>query len=800
MDQADAFAFLEQAAQRVTHGGNQPATLSQGITQGLNQGRNSPAIRGRAARPKPKTAKELANEEAAAFLEQAAQRVTTSTLPTSRPPVAPQKLGAVSQPRQSNVAPRSKPLDDILNISKPDDVHKGSFSPFHSQEAQRVHPVKRTNGNYSSLAGYPQRSADGLPRLDTPAPPRKFNTPQELDKQEKVWFKEAMSRLLDLETRNNATAKSSTGSNDTKELNQASRAFMPRVSTYQNPPHSFSAHSSKPPIRRTATMSRQEQSLRSGPATASSAGTSGRARESMDEFMGVMRRSSFNTEQNRNSASTSTPRKLGSTRAFSTCMAIRRGGLPASDDAGGALSSEQVSARFLVSPLEVRLAKQRETKKRADGESRLRLAQNPWAQLLASAMRKCKVSGVRLPNKLLTGWSLIRNPGDNQVYLMPVDLADMQQLESLSQSNNPKMTATQDRKHVVRPQKIYMRPSANIISKLSEDLLMTPKGRNPEKSGLVTRPGSVNRLLTKRMKEQAGRYKISSQEGNEDPAFITESELRGIQWHPGTLQTVQNLMRLRISKALESFITRSEAGAGSLNKAIYLPSTDLKGATVALDIDPSAIRQAVLLWLGPDPAETHDGAAGEETTSRPIGQLDPSTSGQFILELRAAPSSKNLHSDSGETSVSHKVVAHWRQHSDPPDSHDNLLNTKPTQKAYHPPTITLDLHALKPGPTATPEVEESESIWPTSFKIPVFDLPSLLGPPHLHKTLAKPAIKEALGQLSGDPDSAPHGWLLVTSEGRIEDTEEQYKSLVQEIWQLWLFRGGKAYEGAEGSG
>jgi hypothetical protein len=57
-----------------------------------------------------------------------------------------------------------------------------------------------------------------------------------------------------------------------------------------------------------------------------------------------------------------------------------------------------------------------------------RLADNPWARLLAGPIRHCQATGVKIPRGLFVPWGLLRNPYDEQVYLMPNDLAEIEHL------------------------------------------------------------------------------------------------------------------------------------------------------------------------------------------------------------------------------------------------------------------------------------------------------------------------------------------------------------------------------------
>ena len=53
------------------------------------------------------------------------------------------------------------------------------------------------------------------------------------------------------------------------------------------------------------------------------------------------------------------------------------------------------------------------------------LAHDPWARMLAEPIRQCRASQVRMPVSLLSNWGLTRHPKTDEVYLVPSELADI---------------------------------------------------------------------------------------------------------------------------------------------------------------------------------------------------------------------------------------------------------------------------------------------------------------------------------------------------------------------------------------
>lgn len=67
---------------------------------------------------------------------------------------------------------------------------------------------------------------------------------------------------------------------------------------------------------------------------------------------------------------------------------------------------------------------------------------NPWAMILSSAPRLCSLTRARLPEKLMTGFSLVQHPETSALWLLPTSL----QKKQLQKSNND-TTSTHSSKH-----------------------------------------------------------------------------------------------------------------------------------------------------------------------------------------------------------------------------------------------------------------------------------------------------------------------------------------------------------------
>ena len=106
-------------------------------------------------------------------------------------------------------------------------------------------------------------------------------------------------------------------------------------------------------------------------------------------------------------------------------------------DVTGAPAQDKISGRLPVSPLVEALEHKKATKSPPRGGKKEGLANNPWATMLASPMRLCSATGVRLPKDLLVPWGLVRKPATEEVYFMPTELAELDFLKDRRRSLEP---------------------------------------------------------------------------------------------------------------------------------------------------------------------------------------------------------------------------------------------------------------------------------------------------------------------------------------------------------------------------
>jgi hypothetical protein len=124
------------------------------------------------------------------------------------------------------------------------------------------------------------------------------------------------------------------------------------------------------------------------------------------------------------------------TLAVSLQESLETSELP-SHDGAEATTQLKPSTCLPVSPLVQALERKHTKKSPFKGGKEEELAHNPWAKMLASPIRLCSATGVRLPKDLLVPWGLVKNPVTEEVYFMPTELAELDSLRDKRKSSKP---------------------------------------------------------------------------------------------------------------------------------------------------------------------------------------------------------------------------------------------------------------------------------------------------------------------------------------------------------------------------
>lgn len=95
--------------------------------------------------------------------------------------------------------------------------------------------------------------------------------------------------------------------------------------------------------------------------------------------------------------------------------------------------SESLPESFLPSRLGTR---ERQRKPRPKTEDKDRLELNPWAQALASPVRMCSATGIRLPSDLLLEYGVVQHPTNRSIWMLPTGLLE-DQLQAYKANSTP---------------------------------------------------------------------------------------------------------------------------------------------------------------------------------------------------------------------------------------------------------------------------------------------------------------------------------------------------------------------------
>jgi len=439
------------------------------------------------------------------------------------------------------------------------------------------------------------------------------------------------------------------------------------------------------------------------------------------------------------------------------------------------------------SPVTRKIRQERRTKRMATREEKLAYQNNPWAQMLASSVRYCQASSVRMPADLMTKWGFMRHPGNGKVYVMPNELADMdnwgdkrgvqnsektqraesrdpvgteeskQAQESLPEKSSADLSVDLDRtnplpgeddpaRHVLErptsttaePPSLRLLPYINLLR-----LLTLTFTRQDAKSpgGRVTLKETVSRIIPLRWRasfdaarhyEQVRKH-VEAETGHHDdrtPGPDADIQLSHLQWQGDIASRVLHIMRTRVWSCLETLVHQSTSGrARHQRRVLAIPVPDTG---------------KLVLQNGRLSTASADAASEKKNDPEPPPDW---LAGSIFLHV-------------GDTSPSMWIRADSETQArlEPLPSHDLI-----------PPMISVN----------------------DTFRLPIFSLAPLFGPDKYREHLQLfqqsevfqfPAA-EAVGQT---PPPYPQDYVVL-----IKPTTEAARRVIQEIWQLWRYVGGR---------
>jgi hypothetical protein len=501
------------------------------------------------------------------------------------------------------------------------------------------------------------------------------------------------------------------------------------------------------------------------------------------------------------------------------------------------------------SPYQRLQAQERRMKEQATAKAKQRLQDNPWAQWLASPIRMCQATGVRLPNKLMIGWNCVRNPKDDLVYLMPEELTDIKQLstgnrtgsspvinsgEGLVQetlasgamktdsSQKPANTRTSDyspqpaeavddqaegdsgkssnvtekadpgqrkRENTIAPAKVYMRSSSALVLELN------------------------NKMLAKRDRElmNDGLPRVQLNKTNSS----TLSRLFSNRWK----DQARKLEKSAEAKNPQSgFLTMQQMRFVQWYPSVHDVMLDLMRLRVLKAVENVVVRNSrhtgteKRITSLPSATEVH--GFDEDAVSTKISGVEHAV---FLyvgpLETSEAErqySQKDVGQSSQVPSLNPSTCHHYTLQFIPgktpatsgTSSSDNTRDR--SEQAFiptwaHTPLATQASESVASQqqqkyipPTTALHIphhvnsNNNDDAAPTIRNLPVFDLPSLLGESYMTKLRSLLKGRQAVAQnILGLNSDDTSGWLMVKGGARTKG----FKLLVQEVWRLWLFVG-----------
>ena len=441
------------------------------------------------------------------------------------------------------------------------------------------------------------------------------------------------------------------------------------------------------------------------------------------------------------------------------------------DQTDGAEPLKKASDMVLESPLVRRMRQKnnRPHKRRGSKIDDEQLQNNPWAQLLASPPRICNATAIRVPRRLIVPWTMLKNPKDEKIYLMPAQLADLDAYRDLLKS------ARADRVKIKVEQgyrvKIGILPFQPLLRHLTSIFLVED------------RPGGARRVTKQMMKLFSGlvaKAVIATKKQMQRTGATQPSPDLGLEWQQDIDKRVLSIMQQRVVMALENLVKLQDETSFDKARGVQLPvlyrshlesirkkESERSETPSAVDNDRDSILQdlagGIILHL------SRDGSGRTEELD-----LIFNNKKEYVPpSLRASRTSQNIHLT-------------WTYHQKP---RDRLLPPLPSHP-FIPHMVTIS----------------------DTIRVPVFSLQHLLGPhfvPNydvIMKTIHCPA--DLRNHTDQDPASQTHDTFNTAKDTDTLDPDPHppnedgvhmtfihcstpsARILIEEIWQLWRYIGG----------
>ena len=441
--------------------------------------------------------------------------------------------------------------------------------------------------------------------------------------------------------------------------------------------------------------------------------------------------------------------------------------------AKGITSNPELSARrpshdLPQSPVIRRLQKEKKHKRIPTIEELSALSNNPWASILASPVRFCQGTGVRLPSDLLVPWSFVTKRSTDTTYLMPATLADLTKLKSRDDFKEESEISTNSKgEDPARAPDIRAVRTTKLVGKTNilpyQPLTQKLTSLMVRKDNHATRFGAVQKILNQRVKIAFS----AAQHYAKDQEQRKRLDLRSLQWQPDITSRMMDIMRERVLMALESL--------GSLN--------DDEQMIVPVPLQALDTGRMVVLF-GPAKDDTQSlncsfkaaEAMSEPSPKAPhrkLAQLiQDRFAGSFLLHVNAPP----MEIPDQPSVVLSRTVPNLIPHT------ISLNNT------IRCPVFNLQqmLGFSDEDGTASKHIALRHKQVMRSSK--ALDVPKINSHP-IYRNLT-PSLGKG-GQPLSENQNSRNGpaYVLFVSSGT-----PMAQTLAKELWQLWRYRGGNVQE------
>ncbi|KAI1626889.1 hypothetical protein EDD37DRAFT_620820 [Exophiala viscosa] len=395
------------------------------------------------------------------------------------------------------------------------------------------------------------------------------------------------------------------------------------------------------------------------------------------------------------------------------------------------------------------------------------LKNNQWAQMLAKPIRTCQGSGARLPSAFLIDLGYVTKPGEENVYLMPVQLADVDGLEKRmgKELYEEDWRRVRDDKRAARERRAsgqveestaaaaeqtnsfsdHLRnlPQSRVFSDINFMRFMTLKFTRLTRKNqptIKTKLGEVSALIGTKAKEALAlaQHYMHHHRGvdfalgvepavPEADARVQDRYLRKIQWQHDIYDRITRIMQKRVLVAIKGLAeqAKDDVTNGKPKRVVALPFPKSKGFDTEL--------------LGGPASADAQGHSAEAPADIP--------SGSVFLHIGASDTSELLSSTA----------------STMPSS---ALPPLPSNPIIPPMLCVTDTHRIPIFPLSQMLADTTDTT----------DLQALHDLVSKHSTLQLPDTKR-----NGESD-----YLLLVRPG-----VGPPKALVEEVWQLWRYLGGE---------